>query len=285
MQFLLLSIVCSVSVGVLFKLLRKYQPHLPQVIAWNYVCAIVLCLLFFKPKLPSVDAGAPWGVYLALGLLLPVIFLVLAASIRHMGIVKTDAAQRMALCIPLLAAWLLFGEIFDSWKIIGTAIGLPALVMILWKKSNQTENKWLYPAVVMLGFGIIDILFKKVALHTNIPYTDSLFVIFLQALAISSCIVVYEIIVKKSKMRFRNIGFGLLLGALNFGNIYFYLHAHRAFSNNPSTVFTVMNIGVIVLGSLIGVIAFREKLTKLNYAGLVLAIVAILLIALPHLND
>lgn len=284
MHFLVLSIFCSVSVGVLLKLLRPYNPEMSQVILWNYVFAIVLSGMFFKPELPAAATDAPWMIYITLGALLPSVFLFLAASIKHMGIVKTDAAQRMALCIPLLAAWLLFGEIFDRWKIIGIAIGLPALVMILWKKSNQIENKWIYPMVVMLGFGVIDILFKKIALYTNIPYTNSLFVIFLLALAIATGIVAYEIIVKKIAFRFRNIGFGLILGALNFGNIYFYLHAHREFSNNPSTVFTVMNIGVIVLGSVIGVIAFREKLTKLNYAGLVLAILAILLIALPHLN-
>jgi hypothetical protein len=35
----------------------------------------------------------------------------LAASIKHMGIVKTDAAQRLSLFIPLLAAWLILTKI------------------------------------------------------------------------------------------------------------------------------------------------------------------------------
>jgi hypothetical protein len=43
---------------------------------------------------------------------------------------------------------------------------------------------------------------------------------------------------------------GGLVGAFNFGNILFYLKAHQAFADNPSTVFAAMNMGVIILGSL-----------------------------------
>jgi hypothetical protein len=41
-----------------------------------------------------------------------------------------------------------------------------------------------------------------------------------------------------------------LVGAFNFGNILFYLKAHQAFADNPSTVFAAMNMGVIILGVL-----------------------------------
>jgi hypothetical protein len=44
----------------------------------------------------------------------------------------------------------------------------------------------------------------------------------------------------------------------NFGNILFYLKAHQAFADNPSTVFAAMNMGVIILGSL-GILVFKEK--------------------------
>jgi multidrug transporter EmrE-like cation transporter len=40
-----------------------------------------------------------------------------------------------------------------------------------------------------------------------------------------------------------------------------------------------MNVGVIVLGSLVGVFMFNEKLSFTNKIGLVLAVISILLIA------
>ena len=54
-------------------------------------------------------------------------------------------------------------------------------------------------------------------------------------------------------------------------------------ADNPSTVFAAMNIGVIIFGSLIGIIVFKERLSKLNYVGLVFALVAIVLITLSKL--
>ena len=77
---------------------------------------------------------------------------------------------------------------------------------------------------------------------------------------------------------------GIAVGVFNFGNIYFYLKAHQAFSENPSTVFAGMNMGVIVLGSLIGVLIFKEKLSKKNYLGIFLALLAIVLLTYAQLK-
>jgi hypothetical protein len=44
-------------------------------------------------------------------------------------------------------------------------------------------------------------------------------------------------------------------------DILFYLKAHQDFSESPSTVFAGMNLGVIVIGSLVGVLILK-KLSK-----------------------
>jgi drug/metabolite transporter (DMT)-like permease len=170
MLFLILSILCSVTVGVLFKVARRYTISITQIVATNYVLALILCYFFFSPDLATVTAQAPWGIYIPLGILLPSIFLFLAASIQHMGIVKTDAAQRLSLFIPILAAWLIFGEQFNALKITAFLIAFPALLLILTKPPDNTENKWVYPAVVLVGFGLIDILFKQIALYESALY-------------------------------------------------------------------------------------------------------------------
>ena len=283
MLFLILSIICSVTVGVLFKIARSYNVSQVQIVGWNYVFALIFCYLSFSPDLSKVRTLAPWGIYVPIGILLPAIFLFLAASIKQVGIVKTDAAQRLSLFIPILAAWLLFKEDFNILKIIALLVGFPALLLILTKPSQNTENKWIYPAVVLLGFGIIDILFKQIALYTSLPYTTSLFVVFGIALLIMIGAVVYDVIVSKKPMHFKNIIFGGLVGIFNFGNILFYLKAHKAFAENPSTVFAGMNMGVIVIGSLVGIFVFKEKLTKMNYAGLFLALIAIILIVMSQI--
>ncbi|RTY81173.1 EamA/RhaT family transporter [Flavobacterium sp. LS1P28] len=283
MLFLVLSIICSVTVGVLFKMVRGYEVSPIQIVAWNYVFALILCYFFFSPDLTNIGTLAPWGIYVSLGVLLPAIFLFLAASIKQVGIVKTDAAQRLSLFIPILAAWLLFKEDFTILKIAALLAAFPALLLILAKPSENTKNKWIYPAVVLLGFGIIDILFKQIALHTTLPYTTSLFVVFGIALFIMIGAVIYNVMITKVSLNFKNIIFGGMVGIFNFGNILFYLKAHKAFAENPSTVFAGMNMGVIVMGSLVGIFIFKEKLTKMNFAGLFLALIAIVLIVISQI--
>ena len=283
MLYLILSIICSVSVGVIFKFSRRYEISMRQIVAWNYVIALILCYLFFKPELEKINASAPWEVYIPLIILMPSIFLLLAASIKHIGIVKTDAAQRLSLFIPILAAWLMFGENFHLFKIIGIAIGFPAILLIFSRRDESSSKiQWHYPLMVMLGFGIVDILFKHVALIKTVSYTTSLFVVFCGALTIAIGIAIFEMATNNRRPDVMSLAFGMLVGIFNFGNILFYLLAHKEFSNNPSTVFAIMNIGVIVLGGVAGIVLFKEKMTKLNYAGLLMAISAIIFITLSQ---
>ncbi|MNK04910.1 EamA-like transporter family protein [compost metagenome] len=283
MIFLLFSICCSVTVAVLLKLAKRYKINITQAVTWNYLFAIVLSLVFYKPSLTDLISAPIDGVYIALGVLLPVVFLFLAGSVRNIGIVKTDIAQRLSLFIPLLAAYFLFNEHFSTLKIAGLSIGFVAIFFTLYKKTVQKNEglNWLYPIFVFIGFGVIDILFKKVAQIKAIPYTSSLIVIFILAFIISLISILYLSVVKKQKLELINFICGCILGFFNFFNILFYLKAHRAMADNPSVVFAAMNMGVIIVGSVVGIFIFKEKLNKLNYWGLFLALVAIILITNP----
>ena len=68
---------------------------------------------------------------------------------------------------------------------------------------------------------------------------------------------------------------GLVLGLLNFTNIFTYINAHKAMSDTPTLVFAGMNMGVITLGALTGLIIFKEKLTAINAIGVIIALIAI----------
>jgi len=283
MIFLLISICCSVTVAVLLKLAKRYKINITQAVTWNYLFAIGLSFVFYKPDLTDlVSAPINW-VYIGLGVLLPVVFWFLAASVRNIGIVKTDIAQRLSLFIPLLAAYFIFKENFGTLKLVGLAIGFIAIFFTLYKKTAQKNGglNWLYPVLVFIGFGLIDTLFKRVAQIKTIPYTSSLIVIFVLAFIISLLSILYLSLIKKQKLELVNFLCGCILGFFNFFNILFYLKAHRAMADNPSVVFAAMNIGVIILGSLVGIFIFKEKLNKLNYWGLFLALIAILLITNP----
>lgn len=280
MLYLILSVICSVAVGVIFKIARKTTANAKQIVLFNYFFALLLCYVIFSPDVQTITAGAPVLLYVSLGILLPVVFLFLIASIKNIGIVKTDAAQRLSLFVSIVAAWLFFNEVFSVNKLIGITIGFLALFCVLNKTADSDKSNFKYPVLVFLGFGIIDVLFKKVAAFTTVPYTTSLFVIFCIAFFLMFLVVLYEVIIQKKGFEIKNMAFGFLVGCFNFGNILFYLKAHQAFFANPSTVFAGMNMGVILLGSIVGALIFKEKLSKLNYTGLVLALLSILFIVL-----
>lgn len=275
MIYVLVAAVCSVLVSVLLKLAKRYGVDVAQAVAWNYVVAALLATWLLAPSLaPLATAAAPWPALLALAILLPTIFVALGASVRHAGIVRSDAAQRLSLLLSLLAAFLLFGERLDGWKLAGCALGLAALAGMVWRKrASRGDGRaaWLWPCVVFIGFGAIDVLFKRVA-AAGVPLGSALLAMFLLALPVAFALAAW-----RSRGRFTRraaLG-GVALGACNFGNILFYLKAHRALPDHPALVFASMNLGVVVLGALTGALLFRERLSRLNLAGVAAALVAI----------
>lgn len=284
MIYLALSIICSVTVGVLLKLAKRYQIHIMQAVTWNYLFAITLSVFFFKPNFNALTVDTVFNpIYIILGVLLPFIFLMLGLAVQQSGLARTDIAQRLSLFISLSAAYFLFNESFDRLKYTGIVFGFAAIVFTMYRKPahSATKTGWLYLLFVFIGFGLIDVCFKLVSQINHIPYTSSLFLIFCIAFVLSLFyILVFQ---RNTKLQLVNFICGCILGFFNFGNILFYLKAHQAMSESPSIVFAAMNMGVIIAGSFIGIFLFKERLSKWNYLGLALALGAIILITLSKI--
>ncbi|WP_225552074.1 DMT family transporter [Sphingobacterium bovistauri] len=257
--------------------------NVQQLVLWNYPTTVVLTYALFTPKFDEIKISSlPFQLYFPLMLLLPTLFIFIALAIKYSGIVKTDVAQRMSLFIPLLASFFIFQEIIQINKVIGIIVGLIAVACsISWSKGHNSKSSRnsIYPILVFVGMGFIDILFKQIAQYKDIPYTTSMFLIFVGAMFVGVFILLYQTLLKKRAFDKSAILWGLMLGLFNFANIYYYMKAHRAIADNPSIVFTAMNVGVIVLGSIVGIVAFGEKLSLINKIGLALAVLSIFLIA------
>lgn len=283
MIFVLFSILCSVLVSIILKLARRYEMNTTQLIAWNYPTALLLNVLFYRPDVATISFNPEnTSLYLTLGFLLPALFLAIAASIRYTGIVRTDIAQRVSIFIPLIAAFLIFNEDPSTRSLLGIGVGLLAIFLsIQWgaDRGKAGRKYWVYPMIIFFGMGLIDILFKQVAQHQEVSYTTSVFFIFLIALLISFAYIGIRIFRRKESFSLGSMIWGVGLGIFNFGNILFYMKAHRAIPENPSVVFSAMNVGVIAMGALVGLLIFKEKLSTLNKFGILLAVISILIIA------
>ncbi|WP_435950019.1 EamA/RhaT family transporter [Psychrobacter sp. DM8] len=303
MLYLIIAVLCSVAVSVLLKVLRQKDIDIRQTIVAGYPVAFLLTLVLLKPDVSAISTlGGAWRIIIALGILLPLVFVILGRAISAVGMVATDAAQRLSLIIPIIAAFLWFGEVLTGTRIFGLLLGFLALGALVYRpqhlaiattstanidhpSDSTTSNNsalsyarqtplWLFG--VWAGYGIIDILFKQVA-KQGAAFPLTLFVSF----GLAAVLLFIYLLITRVRWQGNALAAGLLLGVLNMGNIYAYVRAHQVLSESPSIVFTGMNVGVITVATLIGVGVFKEHLNRINMLGILLAIccVAVLFLA------
>ena len=279
MELILAAACCSVIVSILLKLAKAQGFDALQMIVWNYASASVLCFLWFKPDLQHVSIiNTPWWLIIALGILLPSVFLCLAKSLQYAGIVKTEIAQRLSVVLSLLAAFFIFQEQFNTLKIIGIVLGVFAVLSLLFShqhdKTGQSSTKqaMLYLALVWFGYALIDVLLKYTT-GLGLQFAVALNLMFICAFILS---LAYIAMTTKTVGNRKNILAGMGLGLLNFANIALYVKAHMLLKDTPAIVFAGMNILVVVLGALSGLIIFKEKLTPTTALGLTLGLASVI---------
>lgn len=282
MMYLTIAVLCSVAVSVLLKILRQRDIDIRQTIVAGYPVAFLLTWFLLKPDVSGMsDLGGAWAIIIGLGVLLPAVFIILGRAIEAVGMVATDAAQRLSLIIPIVAAFLLFGEVLTGIRVFGLLLGFLALGALIYRPqrgeiSKQAKHTPLWLFGVWAGYGVIDILFKQVA-KQGAAFPLTLFVSF----GLAGLLLLIYLLIMRVRWQGNALTAGMLLGALNMGNIYAYIRAHQVLSESPSIVFTGMNVGVIAVATLIGVGVFKESLNRINILGLLLAIccVAVLFLA------
>jgi drug/metabolite transporter (DMT)-like permease len=275
--WIILSVCCSVLVSVLLRLFRGWRVDATQAIAFNYLAASALTWLLLKPAMPSLQQ--PVSVYVAfvgLGVLLPSVFVALARSVNTAGIVRTEIAQRLSLVVSLTAAALVFGDVPTAAKAGGMALGLIAVVLaVAGRRDVGPSGASHWPWLVFVGFGVIDVLLKFVAqAGTSFP------AVLLSAFVLALVLSLGALVVSRARFTARGFAAGLVLGGANFANIYCYIRGHQALAAHPSLVFSTVNIGVVVLGALVGIVGFGERPGPMRLTGLALAVVAIVAISL-----
>ena len=279
MHNLIIAVLCSVAVSVLLKVARKRNIVIQQAIAFNYIVALSLSWFLLKPDFKGLEfsefivQSENTPIFLALGILLPSVFIIMSKAVEFAGIVRSDAAQRLSLFLPILAAFLIFHEILSQSKVVGIVLAFVGLFCLLSKPNQQSAVDFrgvLGLIGVWFGYGIIDILFKQVA-KSGGAFPTTLFIAF----SLAACIMFIYLLFKRTQWNVANFIGGIILGGLNFFNILFYIKAHQSFGANPTLVFAGMNIGVICLGTITGALIFKEKISKVNWLGMAFSLCAI----------
>jgi hypothetical protein len=175
---------------------------------------------------------------------------------------------------------------FTIMKTVGIMLALLAVFLTIYRKQNLEIDReaMFYPVILFLGMGLVDSLVKFSQMKYIGDDELALFSAILFLIAFLTGII-YSFLKKKTIQKLFNrkaLAWGFLLGISNFGSIYFIIRALNyvgpaGYTIDSSIVFGVNNTGIVVLSVITGFLVFREKLLRINYVGIILALIAILI--------
>jgi drug/metabolite transporter (DMT)-like permease len=283
MIFLWISILCSTSIYLIFKIRNRFDASLPGLVMVNYLVAVILGLVLNPTPFNISDVlSASWLPIAALvGFLFVIMFLLIGWSSETAGMGITSIATRMSMVIPILFSMLLFGEMVTLSKVLKIVLTFLAVMLAIYHRPDRNLKPLIafMPLILFIGSGSVDTL-VKVAQHHFIPDNDlELFSSTLFAVSfISSLTLLFK---RKNEQKLLGRGtivLGILLGLVNFGSLYFLINALNRSGLDSSLVFGINNLSIVSLTLLIGNMFFREKLSKINWVGIILSIICIVLL-------
>lgn len=268
---------------VVFKFAKNHSCNLSPLITINYLTATILGFLLFNSESSILWSNSeqwlPYGILL--GVLFVIMFYFIGYSSQKAGITVTTLANKLSLVFPVLFSLLYFNEKITILKTIGLITAFAAVFLTVYKKELKKTNIIfiILPIVIFFGSGITDSVVKFVQAVKIDSNEVSIFsaLVFLVAFIIGLIISFLTNKIQNFK-HFPTLVLGILLGAVNFGSLYFIINTLNKSTLNSSMIFAINNMSIVALCALLGTLLFHEKLNKNNIFGIILAILSLYLL-------
>ena len=285
MIYLLLSILFSTGLFVIFKYFGIYKIDTLKAIFVNYIVAFAMGIGLAEGTVSLTELPQQSWFFgaLFLGALFVSIFFVMATTAQRNGVSVASVAGKMSVVVPVLFGTFLYNESVAFLKVIGILIALIAVYLASVKDEKNTKSGgMLFPVLLFFGSGIIDTTLKYVEVNF-VPKEDvSLFSgsLFGIAAVFAAIILFIQQIRKKSSFGVKNIIAGFVLGVPNYFSIIFLIKALQNEDFESSVLFTVNNVGIVILSTFVGLLIFKETFSLKNKIGVVLAVLGIILVTI-----
>ena len=286
MIYLLLSILFSTGLFVIFKYFGIYKVDVLKAIFINYIVAFIFGFASAGKSISIKEVpNQPWFVgALILGALFVSIFFVMAMTAQKNGVSVTSVAGKMSVVIPIFFGLFLYNESVTVLKIIGIIIALVAVYLASVKEEKNAIKKagLLFPILLFFGSGAIDTILKYIEAN-YVPkeevaiFSGSLFAI---AAFFGGIILGIKSIKKREPFGLKNVIAGVILGIPNYYSIIFLIKALQVDGFESSTLFTINNVGIVIVSTLVGLFLFKEHFSLKNKIGVFLAILGIILVTI-----
>lgn len=281
-ELVLCIVACSLLV-IGFKIFDKLKVSSLQAIVMNYGVAGFIGAITEPQTITIFTKVNEWWFIngCVLGAVFMINFYVMSLSTVKIGASVTSVASKMSLVITVIFGFIYFGEPATIVKIIGIFLALVSVFLIVQLNADKIDKRFvLLPIILFLGGGFIDISlnFNQVV-HLKNGGSGLFSTVVFTAAFLTGCIFLgFQIVKKREKLALKNIIAGIILGIVNWFSIYFLLLTLKDPRWDSSTVYTIVNIGILLMVVLTGVMVFREVLNRKQWLGVLLAFIAIILI-------
>ncbi|HOO85910.1 MAG TPA: DMT family transporter [Prolixibacteraceae bacterium] len=284
MIFLWLSIFSSSLIYVLFKIRKQLGINLTAIIIINYLFATVFGLLVFgfNNTLTAIKHSNWSWLALLIGVFFVVMFYLIGISTQKAGIAISTIATRMSMIIPISFSVFIFDENLGIGKALKICIALIAVLLAIYQPINKAKkiSFAILPLILFIGSGSVDTLVKT-AQHLYVPSNEVTFfstVLFATSFFAS---LLLPILTPRVRVNFnsKTILTGIVLGAANFGSLYFFMNALHHSGLDSSIVFGINNLAIVAISLTLGFLIFKEKLSTINKVGIILSLISIALLS------
>ncbi|MCT4615467.1 MAG: EamA family transporter [Marinifilaceae bacterium] len=282
MTYLVLSIVFSCLILISFKLFTRFNIDKLEAITINYLTASFCSIILINENTPKFQEliNYDWFWYSALiSIFFIVCFILFAQSSQKAGVGITAIASRISLIIPICISYIFLNESLNYTKIIGIILSIISLYFIIKGNEQKKQTKLIFillPLILFFANGINESLMKII--ETKMVNGNT--ILFISCI-FTFCLILgllYKLMYTRNiYFSYKNIIAGIILGFFNFSSTYFFLKAISKFES--AIFFPIVNISIVSISVIIGYIFFKEKLTKKNILGIILAIISIFLIS------
>jgi len=290
MIYLLLSIVCASTIFLIFKYFRIFGVNTFAAIIINYITAagIGYFIVIDPPQLEEMIKESWFPIALLTGAAFIALFTLMAVVTQKVGASVASVTVKMAVVIPISLAFVLYDDRINFTKLAGITLALVGIYLSSTKPNSSPKSakgNLLLLTALFIGSGLLDSVMKYAEeMHlSNDPSKILKFVptIFAFAAIFGSLFLLagYVLQKKKQKLEKQDFIWGILLGIINYGSIYFLLSALNFENWESSVVFPINNMGIVALTSMASMLLFKEKLFPRNILGIFISILAIALIA------
>jgi len=276
--WLFLAVIFSSGVAMTMKTATVKTLALWPFLAVNYlVCNLwLLACGGWRVFLPPSAEVAGLGIFV--GVMYVLCLLLFKRSIAAIGLALSTTLMRLSAALPTMGSLLIFAEPINAWQIVGIGLAFACLPLAshtplhVGRAKQVAGGSMIWGILLLIAYGLTDFAFKVQA--ELIPSAEPR--AFMAVIFGTALLITFPCLFRQNRFDQPCVVWGAVLGTTNMLATFCWI---RTLAHLPGSVaYPSLGLGVIVLATMASLLIWHERLRPANYAFLVLAGVAVLLI-------